>query len=118
VWSHDKNLLQIRGGYNQALYDNHQPYVVARAYPSSAYVTYSSNGAQNGLPYITSVSDPTIFDPSRTAYKLSTAYVLDRSAREDLGNMRVDYGYNAAREDRGVGFAVGRNGAGSHCAAM
>lgn len=107
VWSHDKNLLQIRGGYNQALYDNHQPYVVARAYPSSAYVTYSSNSAQNGLPYITSVSDPTIFDPSRTAYKLSTAYVLDRSAREDLGNMRVDYGYNAAREDRGVGFAVG-----------
>lgn len=107
VWSRDKHLLQIRGGYNQALYDNHQPYVVARAYPSSAFVTYSSGDAQGGLPYITSVSDPTIFDPARTAYKLSTAYVLDRIAREDLGNARLDYAYNAGRESRGPGFAVG-----------
>lgn len=102
-----KNLLQIRGGYTKALYDNHQNYVVARTYPTSAYLTYSSDNAMDGLPYMTGLSDTAILDPSQQTYKSSTAYALDRIAREAMGNARIDYAYNAQDSDRGVGVAIG-----------
>jgi hypothetical protein len=62
------------GGFNKALYDNHQHSIVARAYPKSAYITYATNGGIGDLPYVTSLSDASALDPKKTAYSLSTAY--------------------------------------------
>lgn len=106
-WKAGQGVLEIRGGYNKALYDNHQYSIVARAYPKSAYLTYASNGGIANLPYITSLSDASVLDPTKTAYALSTAYDMFRVAREDMGNARVDYTWNADEDDRGMGFAVG-----------
>ncbi len=106
-WKAGQGVLEIRGGYNKALYDNHQHSIVARAYPKSAYLTYASNGGIANLPYITSLSDASVLDPTKTAYALSTAYDMFRVAREDMGNARVDYTWNADEDDRGMGFAVG-----------
>lgn len=103
-WTEGKSHLQVRGGYTKALYDNHQTSLVARAYPTSAFLTYSSEGR---IPHITSLSDSKVLDPKKTPYLLSTAYDMNRVAREDMGNARIDYSYNAGADDRGVGFVVG-----------
>lgn len=107
AWTSGKGILEIRGGFNKALYDNHQHSIVARAYPKSAYITYATNGGIGDLPYVTSLSDASALDPKKTAYNLSTAYDMSRVAREDMGNARLDYTWNAQENDRGMGFAVG-----------
>jgi hypothetical protein len=107
AWTSGKGILEIRGGFNKALYDNHQHSIVARAYPKSAYITYATNGGIGDLPYVTSLSDASALDPKKTAYSLSTAYDMSRVAREDMGNARLDYTWNAQENDRGMGFAVG-----------
>lgn len=106
-WKQGQGVLELRGGYTRALYDNAQYYAVARAYPKAAYITYRSDNSRWTLPYATALSDPTALDPAKTPYLLSTAYTMARVAREDMGNARLDYNYNTGEKDRGLGFAVG-----------
>lgn len=106
-WHQGRSHLQLRGGHTKAVYDNVQPYLAARTYPKSAYLTYSSGQNSDGLPQMESLSDATVLDPTQTVYKSSTVQTTYRHAREDVSDIRLDYGFNSGPDARGAGFAFG-----------
>ncbi len=105
-WHDDRSSLRVRGGYTRARYDNTQPYIGVRAYPTGLSLDWAAgNDATGGLPYVTGINKPGLVLGS--PYKLSTAQTTYRMANEGLANARVDYGWNAEPEDRGFGFVTG-----------
>lgn len=105
-WAAGRSSLSVRGGYTRALYDNLQPYVGVRTYPSRMFLDWADGSPETGgIPRVTAVSDPSII--SKSTYKLSIGNITRRSAREGLTDLRVDYGWNAEPRDRGLGVVTG-----------
>ncbi|WP_426261636.1 TonB-dependent receptor [Sphingomonas sp. DC1100-1] len=105
-WRGDASHLDVRGGYTRALYDNVQPYVGVRTYPAKLFLDWEDGSdATGGIPRVTGISDPNA--PFASIYKLSTANITERSAREGLTDVRVDYAWNTEASDRGFGLATG-----------
>ncbi|WP_312489789.1 TonB-dependent receptor [Sphingomonas sp.] len=105
-WHADRQRLALRGGYTRAIYDNLQPYVGVRTYPAKLYLDWEDGSDETGgIPRATGISDPAA--PFSSVYKLSTANITRRSAREGLADLRVDYAWNTEAHDRGLGFATG-----------
>jgi iron complex outermembrane recepter protein len=105
-WRQDRSLLQLRGGYTRARYNNVQPYVAARTYPGSLFLDWKTgDDSSNGLPYVVGVDKPGVVQNS--TYTLSTAQTTYRMANEGLADARVDYSWNAGPGARGFGFVTG-----------
>ncbi|WP_430637570.1 TonB-dependent receptor plug domain-containing protein [Sphingomonas hankookensis] len=105
-WRGDTSRLGVRGGYTRAIYDNVQPYVGVRTYPPRLFLDWEDGSdATGGIPRVTGLSDPAA--PFASVYRLSTANITERSARQGLADLRVDYAWNTEADDRGFGVATG-----------
>jgi TonB-dependent receptor len=105
-WSDGHSTLSVRGGFTQALYDNTQPYVGVRTYPARMFLDWENGSPEtDDIPRVVGLSDPSLI--AKSTYKLSTGNITRRSAREDLTDIRIDYGWNAKPEDRGFGVVTG-----------
>ncbi|MBN2972706.1 outer membrane beta-barrel protein [Roseomonas aeriglobus] len=105
-WADDVSSLQLRAGYTKALFDNQQPSLVARVFPTGVTLDWEA-GDDDGevIPRATGVSNPNI--GFTTGYRLSGAQMSDHSATETLSNVRLDYARNTGPRDRGAGLALG-----------
>ena len=105
-WSDSRSTLGVRGGHTIATYDNIEPYVGVRTYPAKFFLDWENGSpATGGIPRVVGLNDPSII--AKSTYKLSTATIARRTSREDLSDIRIDYGWNAEPEDRGIGVATG-----------
>ena len=105
-WTDAHSTISVHGGFTQALYGNTQPYVGVRTYPARMFLDWENGSAEtDDIPRVVGLSDASII--AKSAYKLSTGNITHRSAREDLTDIRFDYGWNAKPEDRGLGVVTG-----------
>lgn len=100
-WQGEDSLLSFRAGYSREQYEDHEPYVQARAYPRSEFLDYYNEP----FPGVASLDNPAFLLDSQ--YKLSSANVTDNQAEENVLDARLDFSRNIDPQDTGFGFRSG-----------
>ncbi|MFT4198531.1 MAG: TonB-dependent receptor [Pseudoxanthomonas sp.] len=99
----ERSRLTLRAGHTEETFDDTETYWAARTYPSGLYVDYVND--DHGFPNAVGISDSSLLMGS--SYKLSTAYVEFRKAKETIDHVRLDYSFNIDADAKGFGFASG-----------
>lgn len=97
----ERSLLSLNAGYSHAWFRSIRPYV-AFVYNPNTRLSYDL--ANKDRPFVLDNGDAYL-DPAN--YKTGDLYNDARVAREDIYEVRADYGFNNRQNDRGFGFAAG-----------
>lgn len=97
----DRGRLSADMGYSYAWFRSDRPYV-AFVYKPNTRLSYDLNNADR---IFTLDNAAAYTNPAN--YKTGTLYNDRRDATENMYEGRVDYAFNAATDDRGLGFAIG-----------
>lgn len=105
-WTGEDASLRLRVGHTKATFTNEQPSIVARALPRNLFLDWEEGDDEGRqIPRATALSNTALVFGS--SYALNGATQSEHRANETLTNARLDYAWNAASDDRGIGVVTG-----------
>ncbi|WP_084594408.1 TonB-dependent receptor [Acetobacter orientalis] len=107
-WHSGKHHLLARAGYTMESYNDYQPYIAARTYPTkkltAGYSGYPNSDDMYNMNYL---SDPNVAQNSQWDLYSGGNYQIWDKSWQHVPTARLDYDWNTGEHDRGFGVAAG-----------
>lgn len=106
-WHSGKHHLLARAGYTMESYNDYQPYIAARTYPSKLSLGYTGLPDNENMYSMSSLSDANAAQNAKwDLYNHGNYQIWDKSWQH-VPTARLDYDWNTGPRDHGFGVAAG-----------
>lgn len=106
-WHSGKHHLLARAGYTMESYNDYQPYIAARTYPTKLTAGYSGFPNSDDMYNMNSLSNPNVAQTSAWDLYSGGNYQIWDKSWQHVPTARLDYDWNTGEHDRGFGVAAG-----------